>query len=412
MLQSLHHYKPQEDNRLTDIELIEFNNIEIDSKGNAWVSCNVGIFKIDKETEDISYFYLKGNYFPSFTFDTDNNFYGTNFDKLFVFADIEHKSPPFIHNFTLHNNPANITKIKSHNNKIWFVSNTNGLFIYDKKKFYSSYNQNVINTNGFSDICFDNSGNCIAGGINGKIYITEFWNDSITSKFEISKNNGLKGSSIRWLNCTNNNILIVGTNEGLNLINLNKLYNKGILDINTINKSNGFIGYSGENSIIDKNGSLWIGSNSKLYKIDLGDLKKTTNSDISFYIKSVEVNDKQFDLEKFVEIDPWTNIPKSVIKLPYSKNSITFNYDVVRFMDNEEVNFSYKLEGYHQNWSKQAKEKKAVFQNLKPGNYRLRIKVSYEDGSDTSQELSISFRILSPFWFKWWFIHRLRYEYL
>jgi LytS/YehU family sensor histidine kinase len=70
-------------------------------------------------------------------------------------------------------------------------------------------------------------------------------------------------------------------------------------------------------------------------------------------------------------------------------------------LDHENIKFSYKLEGYHEKWI-ETKDRRIIFQNLNPGNYKLRIKVLNNDIA--SQELMIGFVILKPFWFKWWFI--------
>ncbi len=397
-------YKPLKYDVLINKKLTEFNSIITDSEGNTWVGSNVGIFKIDKESDNITYFDLEGYQFSNFSFDPENRIYGVSWADLFIYPDIENNSDYYLYNYYDQKSSINITKIKNQDERIWFVSTDHGLFLYDKNKFYSTHDQKTIDNQAFNDICFDNFGNIIAGGINGKIYITEFSNDTIRSKFEIDKKSRLLGSSIRWLNCTDDNILIAGTNAGLNFIDLDKLYNTGNIFIETIDKSKGFTDYSGTNSIIQNGKNLWIGSNTNLIKINLEKLKKEKTKYVNFYIKSIEVNDEPLDLKNFENTDQWTNIPRSTIQLPYYKNSITFYYDAIKYLDPENINFSYKLEGYHKNWINETKDRKAVFQNLKPGKYRLRIKVINKNKNIASSELSISFIILSPIWLKWWFI--------
>ena len=65
------------------------------------------------------------------------------------------------------------------------------------------------------------------------------------------------------------------------------------------------------------------------------------------------------------------------------------------------------MEGLHDKWLKESKDRKAVFQNLKPGKYRIRIKAVSVNEKLNSPELSISFQIQSPIWIKWWFISLL-----
>lgn len=397
-------YKPLKYEVLINKKLKEINSIIVDSGENIWVGSNVGIFKIDRKTEGISYFDMEGNQFSSFLVDSDNTVYSESWGDLFIYPDIERNSNYKLFNYYEQKSPVNIKKIKKQNNKIWFISSDHGLFLYNENRFYSTYIDNIVDYQSFNDICFDALGNVIIGGNNGKIYIAEFLNDTIQFKFEIDKKSGLKGSNVRFLNCTNDNLLIVGTNAGLNLINLNSLYNTGNISIQTLDESKGFVDYSGRTSLIQNSKYLWIGSSTNLIRTELDKFKDKKSKNIRFYIKSIEINNEEFDLETLTDIDLWTNIPKSNFKLPYYKNSITINYDALKYLDHENIHFSYKLEGYHKRWIKETKDRRIVFQNLRPGKYRLRIKVLTENEHIARQELLLSFTILSPFWFKWWFI--------
>jgi len=275
-------YKPHKYNILVNKKLKEFNSIIIDSLGNTWVGSNVGIFKINKNTDDIKYFDFEGNQFNNFSFDSENKIYGVSWGDLFIYPDIENTSNHYYYNYYNQKSPINIKKIKNKDDKIWFLSSDHGLFLYYKNKFHSTYDQKIMDNQTFNDICFDNFGNIIIGGNNGKIYILEFSNDTIQFKYKIDKHNGLIGTSIRWLNCTSDNILIAGTNTGLNLIDLNNLHTTGNVYIETIDESSGFTDYSGKNSLIQNEKYLWIGSNTNLIKTDLEKLRIEDNK----YIRS------------------------------------------------------------------------------------------------------------------------------
>ncbi|MDA3954993.1 MAG: histidine kinase [Bacteroidales bacterium] len=397
-------YKPLKYEILINKEIEELNSVTLDSNENIWVGSNVGIFKIDRKTNGILYFDMEGNQFSCFSMDSNSIIYGGSWADLFIYPDIVGNSNFNLFNYYEQKSPININKIKIQDDKVWFISSNRGLFLYYRDKFYSTYFDKSIEYHDFNDICFDNLGNIIIGGNNGKIYIAEFLNDGILIKFEIDKRSGLKGTSIRFLNCTYDNILIAGTNAGLNLIDLNVLYKTGKISIKTIDESKGFVDYSGQTSLIQDSTYLWIGSEKNLIKASLEQLKAKKSKKVSFYIKSIEINNEQIDIESLVDIDIWTNIPRSNFKLPYNKNSITINYDVIKFLDHDNSNFSYKLEGYHKKWIKDNNDRRIIFQNLNSGKYRLRIKVLNENDDIAYQELLLSFTILRPFWLKWWFI--------
>ncbi|HAF30785.1 MAG TPA: hypothetical protein DCG75_17215 [Bacteroidales bacterium] len=397
-------YKPLKYDILVNKKLKSFTNTILDSKGNIWVGSNVGVFKIDKKTNQLTFFDLEGTQFTSFAFDKEDKIYGVSWADLYVYPDIEHNSNYYLYNYYESKTPINITKIKEQNEKLWFVSADYGLFVSKNTGFYSTYDQNIFDNQSFNDICFDNFGNIIIGGNNGKIYVTELVNDSLQTKFEIDNKKGLLGTSIRWLNNTQDNLLIAGTNSGLNIVDLNKLYTNGRVYLKTFNKHDGFIDYSGKVSIIQNDKKLWVGSNSNLISVDLENLLKENDQFVNFFIKSIAINDEILDVKNLEKFDLWTNLPKTTITLPYYKNSISFNFDVIEYIDPDKIAFQHKLEGYQRNWIFESKDRKIVFQNLKPGKYRLRIKVARKDGDISNQELSIPFIILAPFYLKWWFI--------
>ena len=397
-------FKPLKYDVITNKKLNEINGIYKDKKGNIWVGSNVGIFKVNKARKSIRFYDLESKHFSKFVFGNKNELIGSSWNDLFIYPEIEKLSNCSKFNYFEHKSPININNIKVNNDKIWFLSWDHGASIYSNNNFYTTYNSNEFGNISFSDICFDKQNNQILAGINGVIYITNFNNNILSTKFEISKKNGLIGSSVRWVKCTKDNLLIAGTNSGLNIINLNELYNSGIINIKTIDKSLGFIDYAGNTSVIDKNNNLWVGSNKHLIKIDLDQINKQNNQQIDFFIKSIYVNDEPFDLKNIEQIDIWTNIPKSCINLPYYKNSISFYFDVIQYLNPDQISFSYKLDGTGKDWSEKNNDRKIVFQNLKPGDYRLRIKVFKSYELNTNRELSVNFTISSPLWSKWYFI--------
>ncbi|MFO7829099.1 MAG: histidine kinase [Bacteroidales bacterium] len=395
-------YKPLKYDVLVQKSLKRLNSIQKDQNDNTWIGSNAGIFKINKQTSEIEYFDLEGIDFSGFIFGPDNELIVTSWSDLFIYNNIEKNLNHRVINYFENITPVNINKIKIHNDKIWFVSENTGLFSYENniiKSFYNSTND----YKSFNDICFDQNGNIILGGKNGIIYISHLEKDSIVHQFNISKKNDLEGTSIRWLNCTNDNFLIAGTNSGMNIIDLNKLYQKGEVYLKKIVHSQGFTDYSGEISLIDTSGNLWIGTHNHLIQANIEKLKNNNYNNYNFYIESIEINNEHLDLSDYSNVDFWLGIPQSKIILPAHKNSITFKYDVIRFLDYDNIRFSYKLEGSNQDWSPTVKDRRAVFQNLKPGDYRFRIKIINTADFENTQELAVNFKINPPFWANWWF---------
>jgi hypothetical protein len=234
------------------------------------------------------------------------------------------------------------------------------------------------------------------------IYIAKLKNDSIINQFSISKKNHLMGTSIRWLNCTDENYLIAGTNSGINVIDLNRLYQKGEVSIKKIDHRQGFKDYSGEVSLIhDQN--IWIGTHNYLIKGNLDNFLDFTGEDFIFYLKKIQVNNKPLNLGKDSLFNNFSINSKPDLIFPAHKNNIAFDFDIIRFIDYKNIRFSYRLEGLSEEWSEVTKEHRAVFQNLKPGNYRFRVKAVNTTNINSTKEKVVSFRIKPPFWANWWF---------
>lgn len=394
-------YKPLKYEVLVNKSLSEFNSLIQDSIGNLWVGSNAGIFKINKNSEKVEYYDLDGNQFKKFYFDQNNKLYGLSWSELFIYADIENTKEHLYFDYYEDKSPINVTSIKSLNDQVWFTSSDHGLFVYDGTRFYSS--EQAINTLSLNDLAIDQHNNIIAAGNNGIAYIVGLHDNAIKLYHTINLYERKLGVNIRYLEVNENNQLIAGTNKGLQIIELNDLYERGELNIKSIKKSQGFTDYSGKVSTIQDQYYLWVGSNKNLVKIKLADLKNISDQHYNFFIKSIYVNDEPHTIAAKHK-NSWTHIPASGINLPYYKNSITIHFDIVRFLDHDYCAFSYKLEGFHNQWIDDVQEGKAIFQNLKPGKYIFRVKLTDLHNSSSTQELAINFNIEKPLWLKWWAI--------
>ncbi|HSH50751.1 MAG TPA: two-component regulator propeller domain-containing protein [Bacteroidales bacterium] len=394
-------YKPLKYDVLINKKLNNLNTIKKDQSGNIWIGSNVGLFKILRNKQTVKYYDLEAIDVSNFVFGPNNELIVTSWNNVFIYPHIEKNFKRKVYNYFEDVTPVNIKRIKTHNNKIWLISRDNGIFLYDKGIFKSFYNPSQ-EVNSFNDICFDQKGNIILGDENGIIYITVLKNDSIVNQFYISKKNNLLGTSIRWLNCTEDNFLIAGTNSGVNIIDLNQLYQKGKISLKKVVHSQGFKDYTGEISFIH-DGNIWIGTHNYLIKGNIQDLLISTGNDFNFYLKSIKVTNNISNELKDSIIHPQTLTHKQELVFPAHKNSITFDYDIIQFVDYENIKFSYILEGLSEEWSGITKEHRAAFQNLKPGNYLFRVKAINTTNLNSTKELSVNFKIKPPFWANWWF---------
>lgn len=63
---------------------------------------------------------------------------------------------------------------------------------------------------------------------------------------------------------------------------------------------------------------------------------------------------------------------------------ISIHYSLPFYGDNSGIKYSYRLDGYHNNWSNWNSEKHIFFHELKSGKYTFQIKAKLENGSETA----------------------------
>lgn len=395
-------YKPLKYDIITNKKFKNITGIIGKKDQFIWIGSNVGVFKYDIKNSSLNFIDINGYNFIKYGFSSKNELIAAEWDNLIIEDLGDSKSTTEIYNNYEDGSPVNVNKIVYNNDNIWFSTLDHGIYVKTKKGFISSYKTKSLDNIFFNDLCVDKYGNTLAAGNNGKIYFLEVLKDSIISKYEISSKDGLQGTSIRWIHCINNQ-LFIGTNAGLDVLNLESFYNSTIIDLEYNNKDQGYTNYSGNVAISDKWDNLWIGANKQLIKKEFSNNLNKKHNQVNYFIQSIEVNNKPLNLQEFSSSNEWALIPTKSIILPYYKNSLTFYFDIIHFLDPNSITFRYKLEGYSEDWSNQSKDRKIVFQNLPSGTYKLRIKIFDNSIIHSNQEVSVKFIIKSPYWKKWYF---------
>lgn len=130
------------------------------------------------------------------------------------------------------------------------------------------------------------------------------------------------------------------------------------------------------------------------------------------YFDPGEIPDRRNDLRVVISEAMVDNVPiesphnityTSRLKLPHHQNSVAFAYTALNFVSPEQFNYSYKLEGYDENWIQAGNRKYTAYTNLPAGDYVFKVKLSEKNFEDAPvTELGIL--IATPFWRTWWFI--------
>ncbi|NQZ08744.1 MAG: response regulator, partial [Algicola sp.] len=91
------------------------------------------------------------------------------------------------------------------------------------------------------------------------------------------------------------------------------------------------------------------------------------------------------------------------LTLTYQQNLITFEFAAIQFINPMKNKYAYQLVGQDQDWIQtDAKNRRATYTNLAPGDYTLRIKASNKDGYWNEQGKSLKITVEPPPWRTWW----------
>jgi hypothetical protein len=94
---------------------------------------------------------------------------------------------------------------------------------------------------------------------------------------------------------------------------------------------------------------------------------------------------------------------KQTVFLDYNQNIFSFQFAALNFTAPEKNQYTYKMEGFVDDWINIGNERTATFTNLDPGQYIFHVKGSNNDGVWNEKGASIKIIILPPWWATWWF---------
>lgn len=179
------------------------------------------------------------------------------------------------------------------------------------------------------------------------------------------------------LNSDNLGNLIVGTNKGINIISINEF--GGVVSYKSYQGKTGFEGYETHmRSQYQDNNSMFVGTVEGLFLI---------NTSI---LQNLPAPDK-----------PVIKIKKSIQHLE-SENAFQFHF-LVNNPKLKNIEYSYRIKGFQNNWSDFSSEKQLILTDLPNGKYTLEVKATY-DGNVFSEVAQFDFRVNLPFWKSKWFI--------
>lgn len=287
---------------------------------------------------------------------------------------------------------------------IWIGSRGAGVFRYNTitKRVIGQYNTathpNQIRNDDILSLFTDRTGQIWAGSSNGIFSFVPVNADSvIVSGLNIQ--NDLSTASIHTIQPGSPGDLWVTTNEGLSLINIVSW------NVKSFNVNDGLINfeYSDGASFFDENtDKLYVGGTMGV------DIIQTKEIKFSSYFPPIAIN-HLYIRNQLIEpgnesvLTSGINYQKN-LKLKYNQNTISFDVAPLAYWGRERHKISYRLINFNNEWATNPQNQPINFANLEPGNYKLQIRVSDENGIWSKQIREIGIVVAPPFWLTTWAI--------
>ena len=283
------------------------------------------------------------------------------------------------------------TFVEDKTGTLWTGTYLGGLLKYTGKEFVECSKQFGLTNDSYLASLMDDDGNLYFGTLDGLWMFNPGASDKKLVHF--NEKDGMSSDLVYSLTFANTKKEIwVGTNQGLNRLDIEDYKKDGKKNIIQFGKQEGFSGVecNGNGTFVDKDNAIWFGTVYGLIKYDPNEyIENTFESKISITNFRLFYND---------------TVLTNGLHLSYDNNNITFNYSGICLTNPAKVKYSYILDGFENNWSPPSKDRLTTFSNLPPGTYTFKVKSSNNEGVWNIIPATFTFTIDRPFWRTWIFI--------
>jgi serine phosphatase RsbU (regulator of sigma subunit)/streptogramin lyase len=375
-----------------------------DDSGNVWIGIDgAGMLKF---TGDYFHFYsakigLNGLVVKDLHFDSKNRLWVATQDSgVFCLHNNSFSQFSVDKGLLCSNYVRTIYEQKDGN--IWFCTAGGGITRFDGENIIHYTEREGLPGNDITDIREDSQGNLwIATAGAGVARLS----DNRISQFS----EGLTSGYIRSVLPVSTDSILLGTERGIAVIKLPdpKMNSSGFRNSNLLAQQGLSSEYINTRGIhIDNEGSIWALTatgidikNSPVYIEYYSPVVKITecfinNGKINFH-SDVDQNGVEWN-----NAIAFYNVPENM-KLKHFNNSINFHFSSGISFFNKNLEYSYLLVGYDDDWSPPVSSPFAEYKELPFGEYEFKVRVRFENGQWSSPDV-FSFYILPPWWHTWW----------
>ena len=94
----------------------------------------------------------------------------------------------------------------------------------------------------------------------------------------------------------------------------------------------------------------------------------------------------------------------SGLTLEAGRNQLQVDYVGLSYAAGNVPRYQYRLEGADSTWGAPSDQRSVNFANLAPGSYRFMVRALDAEGAASPRPAVVSFKVMPPFWRRWWFV--------
>lgn len=296
----------------------------------------------------------------------------------------------------LYHGLSSITAIVERNDKQMWIGTATGLFLLDKESGSFERIKMPVESIYIYALYQDTKG-CLYIGTGGSGLLIYDPHVKLFTHYH-SKNCALISNNIYTILSNKDESIIIGTENGL--VN----YHPELQTFQNWTKEQGLmtIHFNAESGTLRKNGNFVFGSSDGAVEFHKDmQIPKTYSSrmifsDFQLFYQAIYPGDEGSPLK--TDIDD-----TQVLKLKYDQNIFSIKVSSINYDYPSNIIYSYKLEGFYNEWSHPDSENMIRFMNLNPGEYILHVRaVSNEDQRVVLEERKMKLIIAQPLWLSLW----------
>jgi ligand-binding sensor domain-containing protein/signal transduction histidine kinase len=146
----------------------------------------------------------------------------------------------------------------------------------------------------------------------------------------------------------------------------------------------------------DREGNIWIGTTLGLSRFNPR-VERNVDQPAPTYLSRVQVAGEDLTMPETGALQ----LPS--LELSASRNNLLIEYVALSFDGENRLHYQFKLDGVDSDWSAPTETRSINYAHLAAGSYQFLVRSINQQGS-VSEAAAFRFRILRPFWLRWWFL--------